>query len=68
MGKILGNIVEMFIYASVYMVIAMVAMKIMAATLSPETEHRNPDGNMGLSLILAAVLIGLAVVLSTVIR
>jgi hypothetical protein len=68
MWKILGNIIEILIYASVYMLITMVAMKLVTANLSSDLERKVPENGMGFSLILAAVFIGMALIVSTVIR
>jgi hypothetical protein len=68
MWKILGNIIEILIYASVYMLITMVAMKLVAASLSSDFERKVPENSMGFSLVLAAVFIGIALIISTVIR
>jgi uncharacterized membrane protein YjfL (UPF0719 family) len=68
MGRILGNIVEMFVYASVYMIIAMIGLKIMGASLSADFEKRVSENDTGLSLIAAALLIGLSLVLAAVIK
>jgi uncharacterized membrane protein YjfL (UPF0719 family) len=66
--KILGNIVEMFIYASVYMIIVMIALKIVAAVISPDFEKKVSENDIGFSLILAALFVGMGLVLSAVIR
>jgi hypothetical protein len=68
MWKIFGNIIEMFIYASVYLLIAIVAAKIVAAAFSSDFERRITENSIGFSLILAAIFIGMALILSTVIR
>jgi hypothetical protein len=68
MWKVFGNIVEMFIYASVYLLISMGAVKIVAASFSSDCERKITENSIGFSLILAAVFIGMALVLSTVIR
>jgi hypothetical protein len=67
MWRILGNIVEMFVYASVYMIIAIIAVKIVAASLPYDTERRASEIT-GSSLVFAAVFIGLALLLSAVIK
>ena len=68
MWKLMGTIVEMFIYASVYMIISLVAVKIVAASLSPEFEKKITENNMAFGLVFAAVFVGLALVLSAVIK
>jgi hypothetical protein len=68
MLKILGNIAEMFVYASVYLFISMIAMKIVAAGLSSDLSKHVTEGSMSFSVIMAALCIGIALILSTVIR
>ncbi len=68
MWKLLGNIVEMFIYASVYMLISMIALKIVAAAFLPDLEKKLAENNMAFSLICASVFVGMALVLSSVLR
>ncbi|OPY70509.1 MAG: hypothetical protein A4E57_00512 [Syntrophorhabdaceae bacterium PtaU1.Bin034] len=68
MWKILGNIVEMFVYASVYMIIAMVAMRIVTAGLPPESEKQTSESGIAYALIFASLFIGMALLLSAVIR
>jgi uncharacterized membrane protein YjfL (UPF0719 family) len=66
--RIAGNIVEMFTYAAVYLIISLVAMKIVAASLSSETEKQISDNNIAIGLVFAAVFVGVAIVISTVIQ
>jgi hypothetical protein len=47
MWKIFGNIIEMFIYASVYLLIAIVAAKIAAAAFSSDFERRITENSIG---------------------
>ena len=68
MGRILGNIVEMFVYASVYMIIAVVGLKIVGASLSADFDKRISENDTGSSLIAAALFIGLSLVLAAVIK
>jgi hypothetical protein len=69
MWKLLGNIIEMFIYSSVYLIIVLVSLKIVGATFSTDFEKKiSEDGNVGLSLICASVFLGFAVLLSTLVR
>ena len=68
MGHILGNIVEMFVYASVYMIIAVIGLKIVGATLSADFEKRVSENDTGFSLIAGALFIGLSLVLAAVIK
>lgn len=69
MSKMLGNIIEMFVYSAVYMIIALISLKIVGATFTTDFEKRiAEEGNTGLSLICACVFIGLAILLSTLVR
>jgi hypothetical protein len=69
MWKLLGNIVEMFVYSAVYMIIALVSVKIVGAIFSTDFEKKiSEEGNIGLSLICACIFIGLAVLLATIVR
>ncbi|HOP85342.1 MAG TPA: hypothetical protein PLM71_06700 [Syntrophorhabdaceae bacterium] len=69
MWKIISNIIEMFIYSAVYIIIAMVALKILGASLSADFEKRiSVEGNAGLSIICGCFLIGIAIIISSVFR
>ncbi|MCX5812060.1 MAG: hypothetical protein NT178_05885 [Proteobacteria bacterium] len=69
MWKLLGNIVEMFVYSAVYMIIVLVSVKIVGAIFSTDFEKKiSEEGNIGLSLICACIFIGLAILLSTIVR
>jgi len=69
MWKILGNIIEMCVYSTVYMIIVLVVLKIIGATFSTEFEKKiSEDGNTGLAIICACLFIGIAILLSAVVR
>jgi hypothetical protein len=69
MWKLLGNVVEMFVYSAVYLIIVLVSLKIVGATFSTDFERKvSEEGNIGLSLICASVFIGFAILLSTLVR
>jgi hypothetical protein len=69
MWKLLGNITEMFVYSAVYMIIVLVSVKIVGAIFSTDFEKKiSEEGNVGLSLICACIFVGLAILLSTIIR
>ena len=69
MWRILGNIVEIFVYATVYMIIVLVSLKVVGATISSDFERRiAEEGNVGFSLICAALFIGMALLVSSVLR
>ena len=69
MWRLLGNIVEMFVYASVYLIVVLIATKIVGASFSADFEKRISDeGNLGYALICAAICIGMAILFASVIR
>jgi len=69
MWKLLGNVVEMFVYSAVYLIIVLVSLKVVGATFSTDFEKKiSEEGNIGLSLICAAVFLGFAVLLSALVR
>jgi hypothetical protein len=69
MWKLLGNITEMFVYSAVYMIIVLVSVKIVGAVFSTDFEKKiSEEGNVGLSLICACIFVGLAILLSTIVR
>ena len=69
MWKILSNIIEMFTYSAVYMIIVLVSLKIVGSTFSTDFEKKiSEDGHIGLSLICACVFIGFAILLSSLVR
>jgi uncharacterized membrane protein YjfL (UPF0719 family) len=69
MWKILGNIIEMCVYSTVYMIIVLVALKIVGATFSTDFEKKiSEEGNTGLAIICACLFIGIAILVSTVVK
>jgi hypothetical protein len=68
MSRVLANIVEIFVYATVYLFIAMIAIKLVAASLLQELEKRSSENSLGPSLVIAGLLVGLGLVVSTVVR
>ncbi len=69
MWKLLGNVVEMFVYSAVYLIIVLVSLKVVGATFSADFEKKiSEEGNVGLSLICASVFLGFAILLSTLVR
>jgi hypothetical protein len=69
MWKILGNVIEIFVYSAVYMIVALVSVKIAGAVFAADFEKKIADeGNLGLAIICACIFIGLALVLSSVVR
>jgi len=68
MWKILGNIIEMCVYSTVYMIIVLVVLKIVGAAFSTEFEKKiSEEGNTGLAIICACLFIGIAILLSAVV-
>ena len=69
MWKMMGNVVEMFVYSAIYMIIALVAVKIVGSIFSVDFERKISDnGNIGLSIICGSVFLGVALVLSSILR
>jgi hypothetical protein len=69
MYKILGNVIEIFVYSAVYMVLVLVCVKIAGSVFAPDFEKRiAEEGNIGLAIICGCIFIGLALVLSSVVR
>ena len=69
MWKVLSNVIEMFVYSAIYIIIALVSLKIFGATFTSEFEKKvSDDGNISLSIICAGLLIGLSLLLASVIR
>jgi hypothetical protein len=69
MWKVLGNVIEMFVYSAIYIIITLVAVKIVGATFTSDLEKKvSEEANLALSIICAALLIGLAILLSSIVR
>jgi hypothetical protein len=69
MWKVLSNVIEMFVYSAVYILIALVSLKVFGAALTSEFEKKiSDDGNLPLSVICAGLLIGLSLLLASIIR
>ncbi|MBP1746520.1 MAG: hypothetical protein H6Q54_1135 [Deltaproteobacteria bacterium] len=69
MWKMLNNVIEMFVYSAIYIVIALVSIKIFGAALTSEFEKKiSDDSNLSLSVICAGLLIGLSLLLASVVR
>lgn len=69
MWRVVGNITEAFVYSAVYIIIVLVATKIMGSVFASDFEKKiSEENNLGLALICAALFIGLALLLSSVIR
>lgn len=69
MWKLLSSVIEMFVYSAIYIIIAMVSVKIVGATFTSEFEKKiSDDGNLPLAVICAGLLIGLSLLLASIIR
>lgn len=69
MMKVLGNVIEMFVYAAVYMIIVLVSVKIIGAVFTTDFEKKiAEENNIALSIICACILIGFAVVIAAVLK
>ncbi|HNQ45871.1 MAG TPA: hypothetical protein PK125_01400 [Syntrophorhabdus sp.] len=69
MWRVLSNIIEMFVYSAVYIIIVLIMLKVFGATFTSEFEKKiSEDGNMALSILCAGLLIGLSLLLASIIR
>jgi uncharacterized membrane protein YjfL (UPF0719 family) len=69
MWKVLANAVEMLIYAAVYIILALVAVKVIGATFTTDFEKKiSEENNVALALICASLFAGLAILLSAIVR
>lgn len=69
MWKLLGNVSEMFIYSAIYMIIVLVSVKVVGSVFSADFEKKISDeGNIGLAVLCAGLFLGLAVLLSSIVR
>ena len=69
MLRVLENIIGMLVYSAVYLVIAIVSLKVIGAAISPSIEKKIvEENNVGLAIIVSCSFIGLAILLSSVIR
>jgi len=69
MWKLVGNVIEMFVYSAVYMIIVLVAVKIVGSVFSAEFEKKISDeGNIALAIVCGCVFIGTALLLSSIVR
>ena len=69
MMKVFGNVIEMFIYSAVYMIIVLVSVKIIGAIFTTDFEKKiSEENNIALSIICACILIGIALLVAAVVR
>jgi hypothetical protein len=68
MWAMLGNILEMFVYSAVYMIIAIVSLKIIGASFFTDFDKKiGEENSLSVSIVCAAIFVGLALLLSSVI-
>jgi hypothetical protein len=69
MWKVVGNVIEMFVYSTIYLLIAMISLKIIGAAITSDFEKKIGDeANLALALIGAGMFVGLALLLSSIVR
>jgi uncharacterized membrane protein YjfL (UPF0719 family) len=67
MWKVLANSVEMLIYAAVFIILSLIAVKIVGATFTTDFEKKIADeNNLALAIIVASLFIGLAVIVASI--
>lgn len=68
MWKVLANSVEMLIYTAVFIILSLIAVKIVGATFTTDFEKKIADeNNIALAMIVASLFIGLAIIVSSII-
>ncbi len=69
MSKMLGTIIEMFVYSAIFMIIVLVSVKIVGSVFSTDFEKKiAEEGNVGLAIVCGSMFIGLALLLSSIAR
>jgi len=67
MWKVLASSVEILIYAAVFIILSLVAVKIVGATFTTDFEKKIADeNNMALAIIVASLFIGLAIIVASI--
>jgi len=68
MWKVLANSVEMLIYAAIFIILSLIAVKIVGATFTTDFEKKISDeNNIALAVIVASLFIGLAIIIASII-
>lgn len=68
MWKVLANSVEMLIYAAIFIILSLVAVKIVGATFTTDFEKKISDeNNIALAMVVASLFIGLAIIVASII-
>jgi hypothetical protein len=69
MWKVLANAVEMLIYAAVYIILALIAVKVIGATFTTDFEKKiSEENNFALALHMRVPLHGSAILLSAIVQ
>ena len=69
MMKVLGNVIEMLVYSAVYIIIALVSIKVIGAVFTTEFEKKiSDDNNTALAIVCACILIGIGLVVAAALR
>jgi uncharacterized membrane protein YjfL (UPF0719 family) len=69
MWRLIESVIDMLVYSAVYIVVALVSLKIVGATITADFEKKvSEDRNVGLSIICASIFLGLAILLSMLVR
>lgn len=67
MWKVLVNSVEILIYATVFIILSLVAAKIAGATFTTDFEKKIADeNNIALAIIVASLFIGLSIIVASI--
>jgi uncharacterized membrane protein YjfL (UPF0719 family) len=68
MWKVLANSVEMLIYAAIFIILSLIAVKIVGATFTTDFEKKISDeNNIALAMVVASLFIGLAIIVASII-
>lgn len=67
MWKVLANAVEILIYTAVYIILALIAVKVVGATFTTDFEKKiSEENNTALALICMSLFIGLAIIIASI--
>ncbi len=68
MWKVLANSVEMLIYTAIFIILSLIAVKIVGATFTTDFEKKISDeNNIALAVVVASLFIGLAIIVASII-
>ncbi|MHB8110646.1 MAG: DUF350 domain-containing protein [Syntrophorhabdaceae bacterium] len=69
MWKVLASAVEILIYTAVYIILALIAVKVVGATFTGDFEKKiSEDNNIALGIICASLFIGIAIIIASIAR